>query len=99
MGWIKDQLKVTAESELVGLHFEPAILGLYKQMFLCALAHMTSTWPSSHPYVAKLTVSFGKIIVLWLAHESVPSNLKLRRDSNSLGEGGTFPKPIDKGVG
>lgn len=34
-----------------------------------------------------------------MARESVPSNMKLRSDSNSLGEGGTFPKPIDKGVG
>lgn len=51
---------VTAESELVDLHLEPAILGLYKQMFLCALAHMTSTWPSCCPDAAKFTVSFEK---------------------------------------
>lgn len=51
---------VTTEFELVGLHLEPVILGLYKQMFLCALAHMTSTWPSCRPQAAKFTVSFEK---------------------------------------
>lgn len=51
---------VTTEFELVGLHLEPAILGLNKQMFLCALAHMTSTWPGCRPHTAKFTVSFEK---------------------------------------